>query len=1100
MTDCNDEPIPNKLITGGSANPFLPHLCASIHAADEIEMAVAFVMATGLRLLMPDLLAALEDSDSEDSGRKPTPAKMRILTSDYLDVTDPLALRLLLILQERGAEVRVYESAGSSFHLKAYMFAGKTVAGQSWGRAFIGSSNISRQALQLGLEWNFRVDFPGNSGYLEARARFNELFNSQKTCSLSHRWIDEYEKRRIKPIQAITPGDQENDPIPSPNAVQHEALVALTQTRIDHYLKGLVVMATGLGKTWLAAFDAAQMNARRVLFIAHREEILDQAAATFSRVRPTASIGFFKGQQRNIHVDFLFASIQTLGKSEHLSRFDPRHFDYIIVDEFHHAAAPTYHRLLNHFLPSFLLGLTATPDRTDNANILSLCDDNLVYESSLFVGVSRKLLVPFHYYGIFDDDVDYQSIPWRNGRFDPEQLAHRLATLGRAKHALSTWRVHAQHKTLAFCVSTRHADYMTEYFLKQGVKAAAVYANSQLSRGEALEQLSDGSLEILFSVDLFNEGIDLPSIDTVMMLRPTESKILFLQQLGRGLRRANQKEKLIVLDFVANHQSFLHKPQALMNTSMNHGELAAFARKAEQNKLELPEGCYVNFDLRFIDFLKALDSGSIRRDYESLRESLDHRPTLTEFYRFGANLTKVRQEYGGWFEFVMAMKDLSAEEEVLVEKHGRFLKEVETTSMNKSFKAILLEAFQELNGWEEAPSVSILASKSWEVLKRRRPLLTDLPEEYRSLESPPSEWQTYWRKNPINAWIGGNMGKSKEIFFSVETDYFLPTFRVKPELLSIFSELVQDLVNFRLTTYIARESLSTATVVALKPGKSQTQLPYFPNLKIACGHFKTATADAEEYRSIGTKYGNFDASRHFIARASGNSMNGGKSPIHDGDYLLLEVIKPEMAGSITNDIIAIERQDEAQNNQYLLRRVLKDADGQYRLKANNPDYEDIVVTDELSEQLRTFARLKTILDPLEMVIGERFMREDVPKLFNVEYNPGNWNSGHVRLPAKGAVVLLITINKQGRTKDHRFIDHWIDDDHFHWQSQNQTSPNSKSGQEVISHERLGVHIHLFVRENKLEGGKAAPFTYHGTVKYQSHTGSEPMNVIFKLDR
>ena len=544
MNDDKDESKSNKLITGGDTNPFLPHLCAAIHAADEIEMAVAFVKATGLRLLMPDLLAALELSNPDDSDTKPAHATMRMITSDYLDVTDPEAVRLLMILQERGAEVRVYQSAGSSFHMKAYIFAGKTTSGQSWGRAFIGSSNISRQALQLGLEWNFRVDFPGDNGYKETRERFNELFTGRKSYSLSHRWIEEYEKRRIKPIHDIAPGAQESDPIPTPNPVQQEALSALTQTRIAHYLKGLVVMATGLGKTWLAAFDVAQMDARRVLFIAHREEILDQAAETFSRIRPKASIGFYKGQQRDSQVDFLFASIQTLGKNEHLSRFKPQHFDYIVVDEFHHAAAPTYRRLLNHFSPAFLLGLTATPDRTDNANILSLCDHNLVYESNLFVGVNRQLLVPFHYYGIFDDSVDYKSIPWRNGRFDPEQLAHKLATLGRAKHALSTWRLHAQRKTLAFCVSTRHADYMTKYFLKQGVKAAAAYASSTLSRGEALEQLSDGSLEILFSVDLFNEGVDLPSIDTVMMLRPTESKILFLHQLGRGLRRTDKKRKI----------------------------------------------------------------------------------------------------------------------------------------------------------------------------------------------------------------------------------------------------------------------------------------------------------------------------------------------------------------------------------------------------------------------------------------------------------------------------------------------------------------------------------------------------------------------------
>ncbi|SDS82679.1 Helicase conserved C-terminal domain-containing protein [Halopseudomonas litoralis] len=293
---------------------------------------------------------------------------------------------------------------------------------------------------------------------------------------------------------------------------------------------------------------------------------------------------------------------------------------------------------------------------------MSLCDDNLVYESNLFAGVSAKLLVPFHYFGIFDDDVDYQSIPWRNGRFDPELLNNKLATLGRARHALSTWRDRAQTRTLAFCVSTRHADFMADYFSRQGVKAAAVYASSQLSRGEALDQLTSGELEVLFSVDLFNEGVDLPAIDTVMMLRPTESKILFLQQLGRGLRKAAEKEKLVVLDFVANHKSFLHKPMALMGQSMTYKGLAAFANAVERQNLDLPEGCYVNYDLQFIDFLKSLDSGSVESDYRALSDSLGRRPTLTEFYHSGVSLTGMRRQYGNWFGLLAELEHDSVPE------------------------------------------------------------------------------------------------------------------------------------------------------------------------------------------------------------------------------------------------------------------------------------------------------------------------------------------------------------------------------------------------------------------------------------------------------
>ena len=506
----------HRLSTGGENNHFLPKLCRAINRANRIDMAVAFIKTTGLNLLFKDLINALERTDHSTT--------LRILTSDYLDITDPEALRKLLLLQDHGAQVRVYQSQGSSFHMKAYLFAGAADGDGHWGKAYIGSSNMSSQALQDGLEWNYEVSFPPDAGYLEAVSRFEELFAHAKTQPLTDAWVDEYEARRQPPTQSIAPGSVEQEPPPKPTSVQKEALAALHATRQQGYSRGLVVLATGLGKTWLSAFDAVQLGARRILFVAHREEILYQAAETYLRIKPSARVGFYMGQQRDATVDILCASVQTLGRVEHLEQFNPRHFDYIVVDEFHHAAAPTYYRLLSHFAPQFLLGLTATPDRTDRSDILSLCDDNLVYEYPLFDGVRSQHLVPFHYYGIFDEDVDYTEIPWRNGKFDPRLLANKLATLGRARHALQQWRQYRQSRTLAFCVSRQHAEFMAEQFIKNGERAAAVHGESALSRGEALEQLEQGKLDIIFSVDLFNEGVDLPAIDTVLLLRPTESK------------------------------------------------------------------------------------------------------------------------------------------------------------------------------------------------------------------------------------------------------------------------------------------------------------------------------------------------------------------------------------------------------------------------------------------------------------------------------------------------------------------------------------------------------------------------------------------------
>jgi superfamily II DNA or RNA helicase/HKD family nuclease len=1089
-------PTKEHLITGGD-DPFLPHLCAAINRASDADMAVAFIKTTGLRLLLPDLQSVLKGDDE----RNIMPARVRILTSDYLDVTDPEALRLMMLLQEQGAHVKVYESAGSSFHLKAYLFAQFDDEHGLRGTAFIGSSNISRQALQTGLEWNYRVDYPGDNGFLEARARFEELFANPRSILLTDTWIDQYEARRVPLPRTVAPGSLEQESPPQPTSVQTKALLALSDTRDEGFRSGLVVLATGLGKTWLAAFDAEQCGARRVLFVAHREEILNQAAETFLRIRPRARVGYYVGQTRDVEVDVLCASVQTLSRNTHLERFSPHHFDYIVIDEFHHAAAATYRRLLAYFSPRFLLGLTATPDRSDQSDILSLCDDNLVFTCGLFEGIGSELLVPFHYYGIFDSSVNYAEIPWRSGRFDPEQLSNKLATLARARHALNEWQRRKQQRTLAFCVSIAHAEFMADQFSKAGIACAAVYAGSHLSRGDALERLRDGRLAVIFSVDLFNEGVDLPAIDTVMMLRPTESKILFLQQLGRGLRRSEGKEKLVILDFIGNHRSFLHKPMALFEIGASHKHLADFARKAEANRLQFPNGCYVNYDLQLIDFLKSLDSDGITNEYIAMRDSLSRRPSLAEFYRSGASMQLMRNIHGSWFEFVEAMRDLDDEEQEVLAKCRAFLREVETTAMTKSFKMVLLEAFQELNGWENPPSTNELALRSWEVLQRRRNLLADLPDAQRNISDGAGDaWHQYWLKNPIHAWIDGNR-KVKGQHFQVKNGRFQASLTLPSTHQKKFEVLVQELIDYRLAAYEIRRSSSEVPSNVLPFNRdakatNRVELPYFPNLKIACGHFKTGSTDAEEYRALGLRYGRLDPERHFIACASGNSMNGGKHPICDGDFLLLEHITPSRAGSITGTVMAIERQDESgDGSQYLLRTVLKTADGEYVLRASNAEYPDMPAT----EEMRTLARLKAVISPLDLAIGQSFLREDIPELFGELYNPGNWNVGHVPLPNRQATVLLVTINKQGKAKDHRYLDHWIDDKTFHWQSQNTTTPFNKRGLDIINHVKLGTTIQLFVRESKLENGKGAPFVYHGPVRYVKHSGSAPMSVVFELE-
>lgn len=482
-----------QLLTGGSHHdpsfnqPLLPKLLTAINntvESSQITFAVSFIRNSGWQLLHDALFEAL--------GRG---VQLQIVTSDYLDVTEPVALREMMLLAERGAHIKIYESANNAgFHLKSYLFIQQHDQHRLVGLGLVGSSNISKAALTSSLEWNWQlsveddINSPAARSLLELKAQLSQLEQDSRLVLLSHQWIDRYlERYQQSPLTGlrVITGDHINDEetlreTPLPNTVQKEALIALHNSRQLGFKRGLVVMATGLGKTWLAAFDARQLSSKKLLFVAHRDEIIRQAQATFIRMNPTAHTGLYNGQQQQ-QADWLFASIQTLGKATHLAHFAPEHFDYIIVDEFHHSTAPSYRKLLDHFRPQFLLGLTATPDRTDQADILALRDDNLVFERGLRDAIVDQHLVPFIYQGVYDEFINYDEIPWRNGRFDPDALDAAFASQQRANHALKKWRELAQTRTLAFCISTRHADFMAKVFNKSGGGAFPICNSTQSS-------------------------------------------------------------------------------------------------------------------------------------------------------------------------------------------------------------------------------------------------------------------------------------------------------------------------------------------------------------------------------------------------------------------------------------------------------------------------------------------------------------------------------------------------------------------------------------------------------------------------------------------
>ena len=794
------------LTIGGLDDPLLPKLIDAINRAQEIEITVAFIRISGLKLLFGAL------SDAVDRG-----TAIKVLTSDYLDVTDPQALRELMLLKERGADIRIYQCDGQqSFHMKSYIFI-RTHEGEREGEriegcAYVGSSNISKAALTTGHEWNLCLQCNGDRDdvyvqqFAHIRQQFQEIFSHNLVQRLSHEWIDGYLKRRRK-MRLVAVDAEELVEAPTPSDIQTEALQALQQTRLDGYQRGLVVLATGLGKTWLAAFDTQQCYAEKVLFVAHREEILLQAQQTFVRIRPDARTGFYNGKQRNKKADMLFASVQTLGRMEHLQQFAKDHFDYIVVDEFHHADAKTYRNLLKHFEPKFLLGLTATPERTDQADILSLCDNNLVFERNLVHGINARLLAPFHYYGIDDKYVDYDEIPWRNGKFDAGALETAFASRKRAEHILSHWREKKQQRTLGFCISKRHADFMSQMFTKAGFRSAAVYSDSELRRHEALSQLEAGSLDVLFSVDLFNEGTDLPAIDTVLMLRPTESKILFLQQLGRGLRLHRDKKHLVVIDFIGNHKSFLTKPVALHNSH----SVRQVSEQIKTGSMVLPDGCFANYDPEVVEFLERMarkQKASIVEEYQTLQSMLGYRPTATEFYHYlaetGTDFNKVRSQNGSWFGLLNHEDDLSAAESEVAHTHEQFLLNgIEKTSMTRCFKMILLDAFLELDGFISPPATEELAAKSWHLLKRRPVLYqSELPVKQQAMKGEDKGWHSYWKGNPIKAFAEG-----KDTFFEVREGRFAFREAMQPEHRDILHQLVRELVELRLEQYCVRKKL-----------------------------------------------------------------------------------------------------------------------------------------------------------------------------------------------------------------------------------------------------------------------------------------------------
>lgn len=608
-------------------------------------------------------------------------------------------------------DLRFYNDKARSFHPKSYIFHYEKMS-----EIYIGSSNISRSALTSGIEWNYRFSSKDDKkNFLLFYNAFEELF-FKHSIIIDDEELYRYSKNWHKPAVAkdLEKYDRNEEDIDTkvealfqPRGVQIEVLYALEDSRADGAVKGLVQAATGIGKTYLAAFDSAAY--KRVLFVAHREEILKQAAAAFQNVRCSDDYGFFYGKQKDTDKSVIFASVATLGRAEYLNEeyFRADYFDYIVIDEFHHAVNEQYRKIVDYFRPQFLLGLTATPERMDGKNIYELCDYNVPYEISLKEAINKGMLVPFHYYGIYDA-TDYSGLHLVKGRYDERELTGIYTdNADRYELIYKYYMKYRSKRALGFCCSRQHASQMVEEFCKRGIPSVAVYSNAEGEYSEdrdiAIEQLRRQEIRVIFSVDMFNEGLDIASLDMVMFLRPTESPIVFLQQLGRGLRTYKGKTYLNVLDFIGNYEKAGKSPMFLS------GETSFSTKKAyEYNDIEYPDDCIVDFDMRLIDLFRELDKRSlsvrerIYQEYYRIKELLDGKvPTRMELftymdddiYQYCMGHAK-ENPFRRYLDFLYDLHELSEEEQSLYAGIGReFIAVIETTDMQKVYKMPILYSF-----------------------------------------------------------------------------------------------------------------------------------------------------------------------------------------------------------------------------------------------------------------------------------------------------------------------------------------------------------------------------------------------------------------------